>query len=81
MLPTTESDGIMAQQQARSEQLYPGGILIAGPKYPAPGFPTDPTQRDILNLDILRAAQVAGETPTQTVARATAYKKWIHENG
>ena len=79
MLPTTESDGIMAQQQARSEQLFPGGAVEA--IYPEPGSPTDPTQRDILNLDILRAAQVAGETPTQTVARATAYKKWIHENG
>lgn len=71
----------MAQQQARSEQLYPGGSIGDGPIYAAPGSPTDPTQRDILNLDILRAAQVAGENPEQTVARATAYKKWIQDNG
>ena len=77
-----ESDGVMAQQQARSEMLYPGGApVVSGPIYPSLGSPTDPTQRDILNLDILRAAQVVGETPTQTVARATAYKKWIQENG
>ena len=65
---TTENLGVLGAQAARLEPA-------------AASIPARGPDRSILLLEVLRLADGTPDTRDNTIARATAYLKWIEDNG